>query len=191
MSRTAALLTLGFLGAALAPSDGVAGRIYLFADPYPSLCEVVDAGPGTVNVYVFHVPSSAVPAFSGSAFKLGSSEGFTGVFQSVEYPGDLFAYGDIVGGGVAVGYFLCRFESFLIATVTYTTFGTSADCSSIMVLPYDESGIVEVVSCDGGATPALVAGRMVVNPTFSCWDECGLSVPTRETTWGAVKALYR
>jgi hypothetical protein len=188
LRRALALIAVCVASGLLAPSDGVADAIVIMSDTNLSRCEVVDAGPGTFEAYVFH-------AFGeenlGSGFKIGGSEGFSGVFQSVQYPSEIFPLGDITAEGVSLGYGGCYSDPHkLIATLTYATFGTSETCSSIMVLPREESGLVEVYRCAYLVEPAL-AGSMVVNPGNGCWDACQNGVPTRETTWGAVKALYR
>jgi len=75
-----------------------------------------------------------------------------------------------------------------ILRLTYQLMGTSAPCSYITVIAHPEETEPLVASC----TLGLVATNHV-DPIMVNWDwgTCELPVPTRETTWGRVKALYR
>jgi hypothetical protein len=175
-----------FLGA-VAISPTAAQVFYVSGGPADGGCTVADTQPGTITAYVFQ--GSWSEGWTGSYFRLGTGGGFTGVITSVSHGGFLFQ-GDI-SEGVEVSYGGCTTAGWmLVATATYTVFGTSEPCSYIRVLPPVGKDVIETYNCDYEMEPAGVAGDLIVNYQRSCGDLwCELS--TEQRTWGAVKALYR
>ncbi len=93
----------------------------------------------------------------------------------------------------------------MVAAVTYMRYGTSADCSQLMIVPYPGSETVEEIDCNfqpralalqdflmlsAGGGAGCPCGGLRYDPgtpvTFDCTP-----LPTEETTWGRIKALYR
>jgi hypothetical protein len=178
---------LALCSAVAPPAD--AGVFSVYSDS-GGLCSVDDTQPGTIDVYVFHRTPGWEVGVTGSAFRLGAGGGFSGILQSVVFDTSFLVVGDIAEG-VMVSYAGCvDGENILVATVTYAVSGTSAACSYIEVLPFTDGGAIEIYNCDFVMEPATASTRLIVNWYTGC-GPLGCVTGTRETTWGAVKALYR
>ena len=64
--------------------------------------------------------------------------------------------------------------------------GTSTPCARFRLAPHPSLGLA-ILSCGGFSPLPFVPGEGIVNANGTC--PC--SVPTAQTTWGGVKALYR
>jgi hypothetical protein len=153
-------------------------------------CTIADVQAGAISVYVYHRSPQFDLGVTGSAFRLSPGGGFTGVFESVSYDPRYLVVGDITQG-VAVSYGSCLNDvNVLVAVATYQVFGTSAGCSYLEVLPFEDGGVVETYSCDLTMEPATGSEPLIVNYGTNCgplWCVVGV----QESTWGRIKALYR
>jgi hypothetical protein len=168
------------------------GYIGIFADPQGTNCEIEEAYPGVMQVYVVHVDA---PEGSASDFAVVAGPGFTGV-----YLGDILAApnGLAVGNaptGVAVGYGECLQSPIHILTISYYVSGTSDPCSSLEVVPgNDPNGIVSV-DCSGNLVVLEVGGKANFNVSQVSEGSCNCADPLSPladelTTWGHVKAMF-
>lgn len=165
-------------GSAAAQTDVIG----LFVDTSYEDCNLVDAGPGVVSVYVVH---STTGGANGSQFIVQAGSGV-----ALSYVGEVAAFPTTIGNtqsGISVGYTNCQYSDFLVATISYYTTGGSAQCSNLYVAPDPASlyGYIEVVNCSSSRLQASGA-RLVVNPNGSC--ECGPT--TQDSNWGRIKDIY-
>jgi hypothetical protein len=162
---------------------GQAGYIALFFDQpaYSNRC-YDDLTAALVPVYVVH---QLTPGATASQFMVVSGGGFNCV-----YTGEIIAVPVSIGStqsGISVSYGGCVPSTILIATMNYFCQGISPANAYLEVVPDPAAptGTIEVVDC---SFVKLVAygGRAYFNT-----DQPWLCVdPTRQTSWGAVKALY-
>jgi hypothetical protein len=166
-----------------------AGTFNVFSDHNGS-CSIADTQAGSISVYVYHRSPPFDLGVTGSAFRIGSGGGFTGVLMSAVFDPTFWVVGDI-SQGVAVSYGGCSNDEFiLVAIATYSVSGSSTACSYVEVLPFSDGGSVETYNCDMAMEPATATTRLIVNYESSCGPlTCVLS--TQSTTWGSIKALYR
>ena len=144
--------------------------------------------PGTVVVRVRHFSGELVGGFAAK-FKIVASSGFTGVLVGEEYVFGELREGNVTDG-VLVYYpeWMCDYYvDFSIVELTYQLMGTSAPCSYITVVAHPDETTPLVLTC----TLGWVAPRIEPFGVQWDWSTCEFPVPTRETTWGRVKALYR
>jgi len=165
-----------------------AGVFSVYSDQNGS-CYVADTQPGLISIYIYYRSPLFDVGVTGSAFRLGSGGGFSGMLSSVDFRPDFLVLGEI-DQGVLVSYGGCLNDrSLLVATVSFSVFGTSASCSHLEVLPYSAGGVVETYRCDGTMEPAP-STRLVVNYEVSC-GSLWCVTETEKATWGSIKALYR
>ncbi|MDH4036095.1 MAG: hypothetical protein OEX18_06695 [Candidatus Krumholzibacteria bacterium] len=163
------------------------GYVTVYADASGASCTLLDDAPRTFNVYVLHEDMYGIV---GVDFRLAASDGFAGTYVTEVITPPFLVLGD-TQGGISFAYTTCFVGSAVLATVTYAGSGTSAPCSYLQVVAhpdYVQWGIL-VQNCYFDSFPAPTRGRLYVNPDGSCPPWC--VVPTRQTTWGGVKALYR
>ncbi|MFQ5511089.1 MAG: hypothetical protein ACE5EO_04505, partial [Candidatus Krumholzibacteriia bacterium] len=167
------------------PSGGNAGVIGLFADPAGADCNLQDAAPGLLPVYVVH---TLTPGATASQFAAPIPACWTGAV----YLSDTGVWPIAIGNsqtGVAIGYGTCLASPIHILTINYFVQGGGALCCPYDVLPDPRapSGQIEVVDCSN--LLGIGTGReAVINPSGGCL--CGTALPVEETTWGRVKAIY-
>jgi hypothetical protein len=167
------------------------------ADGLALSCEIVDSQVGVREIYVVYTLSAGAEAVR---FRLESSLGMTMSYLSeVHHVPDLG--GDTQGGVTfCFGQFLAA--PILLATVTYMAYGTSAQCSEIVVAPYPGSNTIDVIEYEGTHGSAD-GSHLIVNPNYLCadcddlirygppdnpYDFCQ-PVGTDVTTWGRIKAI--
>lgn len=145
-------------------STAQAGQLGLFSNKLGTNCNLEDSVPRIVKVYVIHEDSLGS---TGSQFSILASPGFTG-----EWISDTFRYPVAIGttqSGVSVGYGDCFEGGFLIATVRYFVYGTTASCAYLEVVPHpvlDPDSII-ATDCDMN-TASVLGGRLYINPHDSC-----------------------
>jgi hypothetical protein len=161
--------------------------ITVFADEIGSSCTIVD---DSERLFDLHVIAKVVGwTLYGLRFRLADSPGFTADYVSETIYAEAFS-GDLPSGLFA-GY-SCVNGLLHVATVTYLGHGTSQPCSYLEILPYpqSETGSAEIMDCYFDVYPAASEGPLLVNATpGQCEPWC--TIAARETTWGAVKSLYR
>jgi len=175
----------------------VEGSIFVSAQPDNFSCVLLDMNPGVHTVHIIHSLSLGAKA---SRFRIVSGPGMTMTYMS-----EVHHFPMTVGNtqsGISICYEDCLFGDFLVASMTYMGYGTSAHCSRIQVAGHPESGLVEAMRCnntsvrmameDLAVTPSLggcacPAPRSIQGTPqdFGC-----MPVPVAGMTWGAIKALY-
>jgi hypothetical protein len=161
---------------------GQAGSIGLFADAGGSSCSL-DEGTAVSFIYVIHV---LTPGATASEFMVASSAGFNMIYIAEVYfkPVNI---GDL-RTGISIGYGSCFQSPTLLARMDYVVSPLATDpCSYLEIVPSpaSASGAIEIVDCADNVVPAGGI-PLVINPNMHC--QC--DVPTQDTTWGKLKALY-
>ena len=180
--KKAALLTIAMLCvASLVFAQG--GSIGVFGDAGGTDCNIIDAAPGLLSVYVVHVN---VPGATASQFYAPTPACMVGA----TYLSDGAPFAVTIGSsqtGVAIGYGACYTGPIHVLTINYFGGGASMACCYFEFLPDPlvPSGQIEVVDCIEGLLFAT-GGIGIVNADASC--QC--NVPTQDTTWGKVKSLF-
>lgn len=167
-------------------SFGQAGIIGTYADPSGVECNVVDATPGLLPIFVVHTLS---PGATAAQFSAVVPLCMIGALWLSDTPVFAVTIGNSQTG-VAIGYGTCQVSPIHILTINAFVNGISALCCAYSVGPDPAvpSGQVEVVDCFSNLGFAF--GRTnTVNGTFAQCP-CDLPVPVEERTWGAVKATY-
>ncbi len=168
---------------------GQGGGIGLYVD-YPTFvqCSYNDTGAGLVKVYVVH---KNCPGAVASQWMVISGGGF-----NCTYIGEWHSCAALAMtcgttlGGISLPYSGCVVASNLyIAEIHYFCTGASPPCAFLEVVPDTDAptGTIEVVDCNY-VKLAAVGSKLYFNDDGTC-GACGL--PTRDTSWGQVKALYR
>jgi hypothetical protein len=180
--KTALLLTLVLaLGATVAFAQWWEnGDIGIFADAAGMDCNLSDA-PGLLNVYFLHVNATGAVHSQWAAPHPAC--------LSAEHMSDVSAFPVHIGDtetGIIVGYDTCKIGTFLM-TATYNVLAPASECCRWLVVPDPSvpSGKIEIGDCSfWWEYPP--GGQAIINST----PDCTCSVPTEDTTWGQVKALY-
>jgi hypothetical protein len=169
-----------------------AGSIGLFADETGTSCNVVDdaASPGLCSIFVLFVNHGGI---TGAQFMCPLPACMQAQYMSWSSPwpvkiGDP-VQPDITSGliGIAIGTGSCQAAPTLLVTLNFFCQGLTGDCCYYGIQPAEgiASGSIEGVDCDFTAT-FPTGGECIVNSNAGC--DC--DVPTHETTWGAVKAMF-
>ncbi len=180
--KKAALLTIAMLCvASLVFAQG--GSIGVFGDPGGTDCNIIDAAPALLSVYVVHVN---VPGATASQFAAPAPA----CMASASYLSDGSVFPVTIGNsqtGVAIGYGACYAGPVHILTINFFGSGLTTACCYYEVVPDPlvASGQIEVVDCVENLLFAT-GGIGIVNADGTCFCD----VPTQDTTWGQVKSLY-
>lgn len=181
------LVTILAIGCPIADAQPAGGNISVFADAAGSSCSLVDVVNAPINVYIVHtnLPPSGL---TGSRFKMVESPGFqaTYVAETIALPN---YFGSLMTGIAFV--YTCTTQTMLLATVTFNGHGTSTTCSYLDIAGDPAFSDVPIAqNCAFDLYPAPSVGKLLVNPDpILCQPPC--AVPTRPSTWGQVKGLYR
>lgn len=193
--RYAAKFCSMMLALLISVSPAAAGVINLYSSP--GSCGALEA-PGPITVYVEHDPYGNATAVR---FKLEPGPGMTMTYVSeVHYLPRTF--GD-AQTGMTVCYNGCIGAPVVLAAVTYMRYGTSADCSTLRVVPYPGAETVEGMDCNFQPRAETIRDFLVSTPSAGCgcpsprldpgtplaFDCTPLAI--EQTTWGRIKALYR
>jgi hypothetical protein len=147
-------------------------------------------------VLVFHQAAAAI----ASRFRIEAGPGMT-----MTYVSEVHSFPMTVGNsqdGMSVCYGTCQGTDFLIATLTYMSYGTADGCSKLRVVPHPLAETVEAVECDGTLVRSHTLDMYVVTgtgcgcPEFYVFPGAPRSfgcepLAVQSATWGAIKALYR
>lgn len=178
--KKALLLTVALMlcaGAAFAQY----GTIGLYGDMGGTSCWLNDKVAGLTPYYVVHMNTVSAAAAEFAAPKPAC--------LLATWLSDTNAFPVTIGNsqtGVSIGYGSCRAAPVLILTLNYFTAGTTPACCLYPVLPHPINGGPWMVDCTQTQYP-VGTNIAVVNGNETCTCE---SVPTEDTTWGGVKALY-
>jgi hypothetical protein len=176
---------------ALMSGNGMAqwrGTLGVFADIGGTSCTLDDTEPGLIQAYVIHKWTLELTA---SQFRVAADEGFTGVYLSHEAGPGFLGIG-LPPEDYAVSYGACATGDFLVVTITYQAFGTSAVCSNIGLAAAPTSplpGQIAVADCGFQYIAAHLYPPLVVNAQGNLCVWC--IDPVESSTWGRIKALYR
>lgn len=155
------------------------GSIGIFADNLGQSCTLQDTG--TATYYFLHVNAIGATASQWAAPKPAC---LTGV-RLADLPVFAINLGN-TEAGVTVGYGICKVGTFHIMSVLYSVTSVT-DCCYFPVIPDPNlpSGKIEIPDCLFNLTYGT-SGKGIVNANQTCVCD----VPTEDTTWGQVKALY-
>jgi hypothetical protein len=189
------LLLIAFvlvLGATMALAQELpGGRVGIFGSNGGDVedCAITDSAPGLLTVYVLHV--GATGGVTACQYIAAKPECMTATYLSDTNPFPVTIGNSQIG--VSIGYGTCRSNVVVVQQISYFASGTTPACCvyPIKCDPYGvdacTSGLIDIVDCNFDA--ALAKGQSgVVNPTGAC--ACVDIVPTEESSWGRVKALY-
>lgn len=172
------IFALGFLFVSSAAFPQ-AGHIGLYSDASFTDCELIDNIPEVKTVYVVH---KYTPGATGSQFDIGSGGGFnciwiaeTSIDTRICDPGPC----------PYISYGGCLASDIVVKVLTYFCQGISAPCAYLQIVPKEGNTVIVVYDCDSGALVGN-GGIMYVNADGSCFCR----VPSEETHWGKIKALY-
>ena len=196
--RVGAAVCLGFLALILLVPPSAGGIIELTEEPYTDYCGALDL-PGMKTIYVQHY---AVGGFTGCRFRIQPDLGNTMTYISevVHVPG---VVGD-TQNGITFCYSTCSIgPRILLTSITYMQYGTSENCSRLLVIPHPAAETVEEMNCNFRPEAAYVQDFTLV----AAGSACGCSDPhafpgvpeafgcaplaAEQSTWGRIKALYR
>ncbi len=163
---------------------GQAGVIGLYFNPGYTYPCYDDLRPALVQVFVVH---TFCPGAVASQFMVRPGGGWNCMFT-----GESIAVPVTIGtslGGLSAAYGRCSASDILISTMNWFCMGTSPVCTYLEVVPdiAAPTGTIEVVDCNyiklaGAGSTAYINNPYC--PHYPC------AVPTKQTSWGQVKALY-
>ena len=188
---------LACMGASSVANAQFKSSIAIWGDPNYPWCEIPDT-PGERTVYVVHTFNTGTTA---ARFKIESGPGNT-----MTYLSETHYFASTLGNtqdGISVCYGTCTFDNVPIVSITYMAYGTSSSCSRLLVVPHPSAQTVEAINCGGVASGAYGEDLTLHFPGGGCG--CPVThyfpgtpqvfncspVAVQNTTWGAIKALYR
>lgn len=159
-----------------------AGSIGIFADPAATNCNLADAAPGLGLYYIVHVFTGGA---TGSEWAATKPACHTGMWLS-----DMNQFAVVLGNtqtGYSVGYGACKIGTVHICTMQMFNSGTTPACCLWQVVPHpaNANGRIEGSDCNFDLI-LPTGGAAIVNSNTGC----NCNVPTQDTTWGGVKALF-
>ena len=200
------LMVIALACVALLSASGPAwsqGRIALMGSADGTVCSIQDAAPGIVEVHIFVFDvvglaaiqfAAPIPACWSGATWIGDTIDTQVVVGNTQDPvlGVAIAWGDVApctsegGGGLN--------SPVHVGTMMFSASGQATPCCAYPIVKasgdlHPEVDGPIVVLCSNMMEVAGVGVEAVINPEPNC--SCLTPVPIEETTWGAVKALYR
>ena len=181
-----------FLTLAISSVAAHADHIGIYSDQAGGSCyfSSLVPPPGSNNAYVIHrfnVGSTA------SQFKVIDTSGLFATTQT--FPAGYLTIGTW-NTDLSIAYGGCVIGDHVVATLSFLWFGAPVNCGqTLAVAPAPTSpipGEVALVDCaqPSGNLETATAGTFFL--TSGCPSgPCDLGTPTEQSTWGAVKALYR
>jgi len=160
VSVTACLILLGSYKSSFAQ----AGTLCIYEDPVGANCNLTDAAPGLLSLYVIHQLS---PGAVGVRFSAPTPACFLAPYLSDQ--SNWLIIGDSQTG-ISVGYNGCFPSPVVALTIHYFAQGLSGPDCAYPVLPHPEDAFIEVTDC---AFNTLVGsgGTAIVNQQFQ-WCSC-------------------
>jgi hypothetical protein len=182
------VLTVLAVAALAAPAAGQSGDISVYADAAGLSCSVADntAPFAFIDTYVIHKHLSG--GATASQFRVDLTAGATMTYSGQTEGSGMLLIGN-ANDDLSVAYGGCLSGDVLLVTVRYIGVGTTPPCERIQINPAPTSPIPnEVALADCAFEYAVVAqGEAIINEDPSCI--CNVAVA--QTTWGAIKALYK
>jgi hypothetical protein len=191
--KLAIVIIVGILLLTASPSSpDTLGRIELAADAGGTNCNIVDTAPAVIHVHMLITQALAINGVQFRAPKPACWVGATWLADSNVFPAHI---GDTQNDprGLSIGFGPCRSSPVYLGSMIYTIQGQALPCCLYPVLKAIVDGRPDLptpimVACDD-MMHGIAPGFAVVNPGPGCY--CISPVPVDDTTWGAVKALYR
>ena len=182
--KRAALLTVAMLCvASLVFAQG--GSIGAFGDPGGTDCNLYDAAPGLMSVYIVHMNTAGATA---SQFYAPTPACFLGATYLSDSPAFPVAIGSSQTG-IAIAYGACLPSPIHVLTIQFFGQGLTPECCWFKPEPHPSSSeefLLEKWDCDGVLQDEY-PGWAIINPDLRTY--CG--TPSGNTTWGAIKVLYQ
>jgi hypothetical protein len=188
MKKVILLTMVMLLGSSLA--FGQVGFVGTYAEPTGTVCNVVDAAPGLLNIFVVHTHTTAAAvSFRAQTPLCMSTTGAVWLSDTKPFP-------VTVGGsqtGVSVAYGTCLSGPIHALSISYFASGTTSLCCAFTVDgdPAQPGGNIIVTDC-------AFVDAIGVGVTHTVNGDVGICpctppsppVPVEESTWGKVKSLY-
>ena len=165
-----------------------------FPDHHSDGCLIPDVSGQLTTVYVIHENS---PGATASEFKIQLFNGVNMILiEEIVTPPYIHIGSALTGIAIAYGYCVETWHPSypnVILKLVFMGTGESRHCSSFLqVVPDPAAHPPGIYVTDCADTPNLkpIVGAWGVIVTTGDYCGCDLPVPTEETTWGKVKALY-
>jgi hypothetical protein len=167
-----------------------AGSIGLFSNTAGTDCNIYDQAPSLVTIYVVHVYT---PGATSARFLVDDVSGGHQL-TLLSYAPAYTHYGDCTisayGLGCLIEYGNCITSPNVILTISYFGEGTTPPCSYIQITEDLTASPPGIYVMDCASPPNLLTatgGDVVINPDASCM----CNIPTKTTSWGLIKVLYK
>jgi len=181
------LLTLTLICVAGAASAAGVGHLGLFADQGAAGCNVIDPVYASYAIYVLHVDATSA---NTAQFRVILPAGLTSIKGAFEVNPTMLSLGTFEGG-ITITYVGCKSGfPLLLGTLNFVGLGNTPGCQRFTIAadPSVVSGKVEIVDCSS-----------VIHTVDYCLDaflsvagtDCGCDVPTEQSNWSRIKALYQ
>jgi hypothetical protein len=195
MKRLLTFICVALICASGAVVAQAAGKIALSTTVDGAGCNIFNTS-GIVEV---HVVVLDVENFDGIQFAAPKPDCWTGATYLEEEVYGLLFLGDTQDTrlGLSVVWGSCGKGGLTgpinVATIRYETMGIAPVCCPYPILKaqYDAHPEIAgpiIVVCEDPLRVAGVTVDAVINPEVGCM--CAVTLPTHETTWGAIKSLY-
>ena len=185
------ILTIA-LALTMCSGAAMADKIGIYADAGGTNCSFNPAAFALVTLYIVH---DAEGGGKVSKFMISDLSGMTPTGSSVQAP--FLAIGTYAAG-IEIAYPECQNGKVVIGTLGYFHQAEVMNCSrTVQVVPHPGSqvpGEVIVVDCNlpfGNIEVAQGGRAWGGTDPVACGDCFEPTVPTNESTWGGIKALYR
>jgi hypothetical protein len=158
------------------------GSIRVDGDPAGKACNIVDATPGLITVYVVHDNANSV---MGAQFRAAMPACMTASFIS-----DQSVFSVTLGDsqtGVAIGYGSCQSGPVHILSINYLVSGLTPRCCRYPVTSDPRASNEIIVTDCSHREMTAVGGTTPVNSDGSCGCSDGLE----NATWGEIKETYK
>jgi hypothetical protein len=172
-------------------------RLEFYADEALTSCDLAVTGPGLVKVHMLITGEGNLWGISFKAVKppcMQNASWIADVWQQAGLVGNNGNTQATRGEGVDVAFDCVPLPRY-IGWIWFSVTGPIPACCAYSPQHGSYSGDVgfpgnmEILLC-GPGLPVPMGGRgVVINPDATC--ACNLPLPTKQTTWGAVKDLYR
>jgi hypothetical protein len=179
------------------PASGQApGWIGAFSDQVGINFNFIDY-PGLMNVYVFHHNTNGA---TGCRFRAPQPSCMDAMYLSEVVTPPFTGTGDSQTG-IFISYGACMQSPIHILTISYFAQGNTPNCCCYFILPDSASEPYGIQVTDCSDPPQLMLGHTyigIINPAMNQCSEHSVpetcinyTVPVENSTWGAIKSLYK
>jgi len=171
--------------------------IFPSSNPVYLDCNLTDGSTDVITIYIIH---EFTPGTAASRFRVAPGGGFGCIWLGDFSPFLMLGNSQ---NGISISYGACYQSPVLILEVRYLCTGISETCSWLTICPDLDalSGKIEAVDCHENllfingttlwvnADPNLCGCALggPTNPAVTCQGP----VPVEDSSWGAIKSLYR